>query len=1320
MATEEARMRLGWAVFATTVAVLAATPVALRAISLPHDSELGVTCNSCHSVHGTLLPKGEELASVCKSCHNPTGMAPTMFAVENHVVGENVVVDCGACHDAHGPHLTADPHPGGGSAPNLSLVRSDPAKYVPGATSLVFQKRPAHFAFGDDASPWVGACQACHQKTGHHSNNALADHHHELGKECTVCHTHKSGFLASGGCTGCHAVPQGQRRQIVGAGGDFERHSTHVGKQVTDDDCAVCHFMGGHTNGTVKVRDPDAGNAVVYSFSPADTGSIESFCLHCHDADGAADGGGLMPFSTGVIPAVVAGKDGAPWTGSAHATMAVPGSPAGLSCYGDGQTNGCHGNAHGSDADKLLAAPQGTSIPQLCFNCHTQGKVQNDAISGGGLADDIKQAFGLGVRHDLGASFTVGGGVFSLQCTTCHNPHVVSGKHQEAGAGVSPVTRPDFSNPVKNPRAVGTMLWGDGAGEKMQDFAGSGTYRTPHGDTLDGGAAPDYVTFCLDCHGPMKEKNGGITWTGDHHGLGSANIPNGGGSVPDWFSAGKADGWDGDTCIDSEDVCWPVMTRGKGEQIWSRPPYNQVERIAGANFVLSCTDCHEAHGSGVSSMLRPALNAWEGSGTVIWNSSCNACHYYYSDWHAGMSCGNASCHQNKRIPGSNSVHGIDKASGASGTRIFDPDLVFHYAFENNLNDSGTWRLHGRWFDGAGTMVAGKAGKAAEFNGDNPVEVGTRNGFWSTDEGYHGTWKYTEMKYNMTLEAWVNPASDVADESIIFAKHTYLDGGYAFLLSKVGGTLRAALLTNMTGGGPTWGDNGWDAVDCNGLRGAYSSVSVPLDRWTHVAATFDHTLPDRNPADPSQGRIRIYVNGEDVTWSDPDVSSCYAQPGPGETTMFPYSMHSPDNEAICYDKHWCASAFSIGGLMWGSGSRKGIVGKVDEAKVWNVTRDAAWFEAVDKVAGPRLDAAYGMVGSDKVEIVFSEGVFAANNGTGALTAAAFSFTDLDGGRKVVAAAHVPGAATATVTLSAPLDASEDLWVDLVAPSAGKVFDEYGVAASTDAAVLLASGVCPNGPTGFALNEPAGSTLIFDNQGVLPGKVSDPAGALPGDGQFHGDGVDNYVLFPYNPGCLHATESMTLELRFRPDLVDSGGVSTIQRLFAADDNSGYQVSVWRNTSDPWGPVFSPPAGVACLAFWVAPVDKHGGNAWKPVLTDYSLCPVVAGHWYKARVVWSSSKQGGIPADVFIDDQGPAGNEVGQSWTGMINCTDWSQKLIPADRKLFPGDVMVAGKGDFAIGANVNNTNNNLFVGRIDWINWSPVATYVGVDGGPLPGP
>jgi len=132
-------------------------------------------------------------------------------------------------------------------------------------------------------------------------------------------------------------------------------------------------------------------------------------------------------------------------------------------------------------------------------------------------------------------------------------PDVATGRYWDAAQHGSPITRPDFADPTRNPRAMGTTLWGDEPGEKLDDYTGAGTYRTPGGDTFSGSELPDYATFCQNCHThPQSEfgEHGGIGWGGDQpHGLNSANEPNGSGTCPDWFACGNAAGWDGDDCV---------------------------------------------------------------------------------------------------------------------------------------------------------------------------------------------------------------------------------------------------------------------------------------------------------------------------------------------------------------------------------------------------------------------------------------------------------------------------------------------------------------------------------------------------------------------------------------------------------------------------------------------------------------------------------------------------------------------------------------------------------------------------------------------------
>jgi len=1225
----------------------------------PHDASNGIVCSDCHKPHGNgqLVAFGAAQEAVCKSCHNPSGQAKNMHEIANHVVGANkTVVDCGSCHNPHGPSLSTDTHPNGVTATNLKLIRNDIAKYLTGALEpAVFQSKPAHFAFAEANPPYNGICQACHSQTDHHTRDGSGDHNHNTGLDCTSCHPHEDGFAPTGGCTICHATTQGPRRQIVDAGGDFALSSHHVVGTPTDDDCSACHFMGGHQSGTVMLKDPDLGGGLIYSYDPLNPDTIEPFCLNCHDSDGAQHlDVPLQPFSDGQAPPNIAASG--TWAAASH-------SGGKATCMGDGSSTGCHGNAHGSDNTKLLSAAAGVPIEQLCGNCHTGGS------------------------HVAGKTFTVAQKTFSLQCTTCHNPHMVSGGSADAGNGKTPITMPDLTaDPLVNPRAMGTTLWGDNSGEKMADYAAAGTYRTPNGDSLTGAELPDYVSFCLACHGPMEGKHGGVTWSNDPHGLNSANVPNGGGACPDWYGCGKASGWDGDDCVKDEATCWPVMTRGKGDQIFTRGPYDHAERIGGANFVLACPDCHISHGSGIGYKLRTSVN--DGPGSVIWNTMCNNCHYYYSDWHAGMSCGPSSCHVNSRLPGTGSLHGLSNMIGSSATRSFDPTLVANLQFSKNLNDSGDWRLHSRWFDTAGTFVSGQSGYGIALDGDQVIELGTRNSYWSTDEGRHGTWKYTSMKYNTTLEAWVYPTAlpSGGDGFVVLTKNN-LDGNYELRLQGLSEAVNAAFVVNVNGGGVA---NYWDA-DCNGLRGAYSSVGLPLNQWSHIAGMFDTNLPDRDPNDLSVGRVRVYVNGEDVTTSNPYVSGeCFSEPDAGEDWIFPYSLHSSNDPSRCYLGHWCAQPFAIGGRMWNSGSRSGLKGRLDGVKVWNISKSASDYDAI---IGPLFTRAEGVAGSTTLTVRFNEGVYANQGQVGNLVAADLKL--VGSANSISGVTHVAGQAQAIIQLSQPL-AAGDIDSASVGVNTNSVFDDYDNAQASSNTIVITGAECPTGPTTIDLNEAAASTTITDTQGVLDGTVNDPAASMLGDGYFHGDGVDNYIELA-NPTCFRATTKLTLESRFKPTVVDDGNTTTIQRIFAKNGTGNYQLSVWRNEN--WA-TYNAPDAVASLAFWLRPLDPHGGKNWKLVITDYSICPIVANHWYQAKVVWDSSLQGVIPGSILVDDLGTDGAGAGELWVGSADCTDYQQVLIASDQQLLPGDQIYPSAQTMTIGANPGNYKKP-FNGLIDWV-------------------
>ncbi|MBI5342301.1 MAG: hypothetical protein HZB63_03130 [Deltaproteobacteria bacterium] len=933
-----------------------------------------------------------------------------------------------------------------------------------------------------------------------------------------------------------------------------------------------------------------------------------------------------------------------------------------------------------------------------CTDCHdVHGKTGAYAAMTKGNKQALCLQTGCHVGmsgHALDVAFGRGGSSYSLQCVSCHNVHIVTGRISAADNTKTPLSRIDNN----------LVLWGGAAGQKMNDFAGSGTYRTPSGDTLTGAQLPDYPSFCLQCHGQSMTPSihGNISW-GEMHGTGTAGVPSGGGSCPNWFGCGYAKGWDLDACT-AGDNCFPVMVRGAGEQIWSRDAYTMQERVRGANFVLSCNDCHVTHESGVGRKLRSTINGAPGS--TNYGTLCNACHWYYSDWHAGMSCGNAGCHNagcgNNRgtaFCDYNTIHGQSRGGGG-GNKTFDNTLVSWQKFENNLLDSGDWRMHGVWrltnSPSGGTYAAGRVGQAAVF-ADTPVELGTQNSYWSTDAGYHNTWTATEMKFNMTLEAWVYPTDANGNERRILAKSWYYDGGYALMLRKVNGAWRAGLLTNNTG-------------VRNDYRGAYSTTSVPVNQWTHVAATYDATGPDRNPANGSVGRIRIYVNGEDVTTSD--TTGNYKQPGAGEPTIYPYSAHNDAPVGICYNDSWCAQPISIGGINW-SDNASNFIGRIDEVKIWNITKSPSYFDTIDVMTIPRIDRVDGVVGNDNLTVTFSEGVYSSTGGVGALVPADFVLADSDNGRTIAGVTHTAGASTAVVRLSSVLDSSNDINVDtLRAATAGSIYDDHDNPADTTAVVISASSTCPTGQVVFNLNEAAGSAYVLDNSGLLYGVVNDPTNTM-GSGTFFGDNSNNYISFQNNTSCMKATTGLTLEARIKPASM-AGTANYTGRVFAKDTSTNYQMTVWRINGGTCATSYSAPSGTGSIAFWVAVDNAYGGNAWKPVLTDYTACPIVSDHWYQVKVVWDSAKSGGtpgqpfVPADIFVEDQGTDGNGAGKSWTGSVNCTKADQSYHGANCKLYTGDTIKASDSIFAIGCAAGTLGNNKFQGYIDWIKWYDSAS------------
>lgn len=312
-----------------------------------------------------------------------------------------------------------------------------------------------------------------------------------------------------------------------------------------------------------------------------------------------------------------------------------------------------------------------------CFYCHcSSGSLQNGGsinnynysrTFGGYTAttpNSIMAAFNGGSYHNL---YDIWNFVWqqkrtqwnffeelSNPCVACHNPHLA--KRNKAFA-----TNPEYTA-ISRPEHH-DELCGDSAQETMWSYAASagGTYRPPYMYQSAGSyepafssmelgpeKTPDYNTFCVDCHNATNVIYSStlgrnlryIDWgpNGDAHGARPRNR--------------NLDGSDARVFCNAEGVCGPFGS--------ILPPYNSSPADeANSNYILSCLDCHEPHGSILDSyLLRKEVNnhviytacgpgcCGPGSGDFCQQEFCFSCHTHN---HCGGPQGCFGCHNHGSI-----------------------------------------------------------------------------------------------------------------------------------------------------------------------------------------------------------------------------------------------------------------------------------------------------------------------------------------------------------------------------------------------------------------------------------------------------------------------------------------------------------------------------------------------------------------------------------------------------------------------------------------------------------------------------------------------
>lgn len=406
------------------------------------------------------------LTTFCQSCHDTNGAArlatpldpfgdgnpPAVVSQHSNIdfnggVEASFSVECMQCHTSHGSSNLSNVNPSIYVNPQ-TLVHTGPVVFTALTGTDSYDEN-------DGGADVDDICATCHVNIANPgfpmTNHTGGDNHgggttSYAGQQCTVCHPHTAdttaatldGFMPAGGCTACHASPQGTRRAVVN---EFGQTSHHVQGQVTDTDCQVCHDTSNHQGGTVYINNVDLPGTS-YAYNPADPSTVETACLACHDANGA---NGAAPFSDGIMPPVI---DATLWGTTTHAQA---------SANGAGTCFDCHTNGHGSPQTNILLDTYvmadytnwNTANYQLCWKCHDPAKIvgtskTNKAVN---AFDDLHWIHVDGEQ---------------TPCVACHNPHAPHDAGEQGLVDFSYALANGFDMQLIGGRTVSTAFWING------------------------------------------------------------------------------------------------------------------------------------------------------------------------------------------------------------------------------------------------------------------------------------------------------------------------------------------------------------------------------------------------------------------------------------------------------------------------------------------------------------------------------------------------------------------------------------------------------------------------------------------------------------------------------------------------------------------------------------------------------------------------------------------------------------------------------------------------------------------------------------------
>jgi predicted CXXCH cytochrome family protein len=527
------------------------------------------TCANCHD--NILVSAAARTHNACNSCHDAQGSLVSLAMGQDFITGG----DCTSCH--------------------TSTWEATHTPNVPSHGSLVQVATSSCASCHDDtlvsaATNTHNGCSSCHAADGSPRSLAIGKFLF-VGGDCTSCHAVTWDRDHAISCLSCHdqiqdnldGIPAAGRRAV---GTEFPSGTTHAHlasqTEITNADCLVCHHLANHTDSWVKLLDADSGN--LYAFQQAADLSadpdLSTFCLSCHDQDGAVRlAEPSDPFGNGNPPPDTAsrflgtlewqelhgdmcfGSEGSLRYVNSHHDLSnadQANSGAKLECLN------CH-SAHSAADTQILADPFNPLTPWtgglngFCLTCHNGGDAVDSVILPEGVAMGmVTDANGFQVNAlggmdscsynrepwwvDVRVTSTahLGGSKrgwaayssapeYAMECTVCHDPH----------GSYSP------SNPAGNPYAIrdnvdGSAYVDDGArtagfnGPPWTTFGvNQQVVLTPTAENLDlrnlcatchSAWEAAYSWHAYDCTGCLNCHSHGAAWDSNDWGSGG-NTP---------------------------------------------------------------------------------------------------------------------------------------------------------------------------------------------------------------------------------------------------------------------------------------------------------------------------------------------------------------------------------------------------------------------------------------------------------------------------------------------------------------------------------------------------------------------------------------------------------------------------------------------------------------------------------------------------------------------------------------------------------------------------------------------------------------------------